>query len=253
MRLTVEFSSDREFEIPIHYNHFIQGFIYNSISPKLAQILHDQGFPLEKRKFKLFTYSRILGKFNSNDHKGTITFISPFRLIVSSVMNVFIQEIGEELLRKEILRIASNLVSVSSVEVSDFPINEEKIRIKMLSPVTIYSTLSSSSGRKKTYYYNPFEKEFSQLLSENAKKKFKAFYNKDSRGEIKLIGQNLSNKYEKIISYKGTVIKGWMGIYELSGDRELMKIVYDTGLGGKNPQGFGCFEILGRKNFKDGD
>jgi len=253
MRLIAEFSSDREFQIPIHYNHYIQGFIYNSISPKLAQILHDQGFPLEKRKFKLFTYSRIFGKFNSNDHKGTITFNSPFRLIVSSVMNVFIQEIGEELLRKETLRIASNVVSVNSVEVSDFPINEEKIKIKMLSPVTIYSTLSSSSGRKKTYYYNPFEKEFSQLLSENAKKKFKAFYDKESRGEIILIGQNLSNKYEKIISYKGTVIKGWMGIYELSGDPELLKIVYDAGLGGKNPQGFGCFEVLGRKNFRDED
>jgi len=58
---------------------------------------------------------------------------------------------------------------------------------------------------------------------------------------------------QKVISYKGTVIKGWMGIYELRGDRELMKLVYDTGLGGKNPQGFGCFEILGRKNFRDED
>jgi len=247
MRLVVELSSEKEFSVPIHYNHYIQGFIYNSISPKLAQILHDYGFPLEKRKFKLFTFSRILGKYNANSSDGVIAFSSPFKIIISSVMKQFIQEIGEELLRKETLRIASNVVSVISVEVSDFPIDQSKIRIKMLSPVTIYSTLSSSNGRKKTYYYNPFEREFSQLLSGNAKKKLKAFYNKDSRGGIQLSGQNLSNKNEKIISYKGTVIKGWMGVYELSGDPELIKIVYDTGLGSKNSQGFGCFELLGRK------
>ncbi|MDN5332516.1 MAG: CRISPR-associated endoribonuclease Cas6 [Tepidanaerobacteraceae bacterium] len=53
----------------------------------------------------------------------------------------------------------------------------------------------------------------------------------------------MSEKYCKVI-YKDVIIKGWMGVYILKGDPVLLKIAYDAGLGSKNSQGFGCFEIL---------
>ncbi|MBI2487203.1 MAG: CRISPR-associated endoribonuclease Cas6 [Deltaproteobacteria bacterium] len=253
IRLLLELASEKHFIIPIHYNYHIQSFLYNSISPKLAKILHDHGFPIGKRRFKLFTFSRILGEYRLDRNKEKIVFSSPFRLIVSSVMREFIEEIAEELMRKESAKILSQKVSLNSVEVSDLAINQDKLKIKMLSPITIYSTLSRADGKKKTYYYSPFEKEFSQLISENAKKKFKAFYEKEPNGDIQLTPLNVNKSNERIIFYKGIVIKGWMGIYGLSGDHELMKLAYDAGLGGKNSQGFGCFEVLGRKNFRDED
>ncbi|HLI46751.1 MAG TPA: CRISPR-associated endoribonuclease Cas6 [Geobacterales bacterium] len=251
MRLLIELNSERDLIIPIHYNYHIQSFLYNSISPKLAEILHNYGFPIEKRRFKLFTFSRILGEYQINKDEEKIVFSSPFRFIVSSVMKEFIEEIAEELIRRESVEILSQRVSLNSVEVSDLSINRDRLKIKMLSPITIYSTLSRADGRKKTYYYTPFEKEFSQLISENARKKFRAFYEKEPDGEIHLTPLNVNMSNQKIISYKNTVIKGWMGIYELSGDTKLMKLVYDAGLGGKNSQGFGCFEILGRRNPED--
>lgn len=248
MRLLLELCSENEFVIPIHYNYLIQSFIYSAISPELAEILHDYGFPLEKRRFKLFTFSRILGKYKINKDNGNIAFTSPFKIIVSSVIKDLIEEIAEELLRKENLKIASQEIHTNSIEVSDLPIEQDKLKIKMLSPITIYSTLSRADGKKKTYYYTPFEKEFSELISENAKKKFRAFYHKRANGEIQLTPLKVNTGNQKIISYKGTIVKGWMGIYELSGDPELMKLTYDTGLGGKNPQGFGCFEIVKNRN-----
>jgi len=45
------------------------------------------------------------------------------------------------------------------------------------------------------------------------------------------------------VKYKGTVIKGWMGIYRLKGAVSLLKMALDAGLGAKNSQGFGCVEI----------
>lgn len=247
MRLLLELFSEKDFVIPIHYNHHIQSLLYGSISPRLAEILHDYGFPLEKRRFRLFTFSRILGEYRINRDKKEMVFSSPFRFFVSSVMREFIEEIAEELMRRESVEICSQRISLNSVEVSDLSINRERLGIKMLSPITIYSTLLRADGKKKTYYYTPFEKEFSQLISENARKKFRAFYEREPDGEIRLTPLNVNTNNQKVISYKGTVIKGWMGIYELSGNPELMKMVYDTGLGGKNSQGFGCFEILGRK------
>lgn len=244
VRLRLEFHSEKEFVVPINYNHLIQGFLYRSISPKLAGMLHDKGFPVGKRKFKLFTFSRILGEYSIDKRRGLISFSSPFSLVVSSAMKEFIEEAAEELIRKESARISSERVYFHSVEVSNLDIDKEKLRIRMLSPVTIYSTLSHSDGRKKTYYYSPFEEEFSRLISENARKKFKAFYNKEPKGEIRLAPLKVNNGNQKIVSYKETVIKGWTGVYELRGDPGLMKIAYDTGLGGKNSQGFGCFEVM---------
>lgn len=119
--------------------------------------------------------------------------------------------------------------------------------IRMLSPVTMYSTLKTPTGRKKTYYFSPFESEFSELLEGNLKKKYEALYRSEPNGlsfSIEPIG--VSKRDEKIIDYKGTVIKSWMGRYRLSGSLELMKLAYDTGLGAKNSQGFGCFEITQR-------
>jgi len=244
MRLLLEFNSEKEFVVPIDYNYQIQGFLYKSISPKLARILHDKGFPVGKRNFKLFTFSRLLGDYEINKTDGSIKFLPPFRLAVNSVLNEFIQELAEELLRRKTVRIASQRISLSSAEVADSAIDRDKVKIKMLSPVTIYSTLSHPDGRKKTYYYSPFESEFSHLISENVRKKFKAYHKKTPRGDISLAPLKVNSGNQKIVSYKGTIIKGWTGIYELSGDRELMKMAYDAGLGGKNSQGFGCFEVI---------
>lgn len=244
MRLLLELNTGKDFVVPIDYNYQIQGFLYKSISPKLARILHDKGFPVGKRNFKLFTFSRILGDYEVNKTDGSIKFLSPFRLVVNSVMNEFIEELAEELLRKKFVRIASHRVSLASAEVADTMIDQDKIRIRMLSPVTIYSTLSHPDGRKKTYYYSPYETEFSQLISENSSKKFMAYFGRAPRGSISLTPLKVNPVNQKIVLYKGTIIKGWTGIYELSGDRELMKMAYDAGLGGKNSQGFGCFEVV---------
>lgn len=62
------------------------------------------------------------------------------------------------------------------VKVFPEPPIQDDVTIRMLSPVTIYSTLFSANGKKKTYYYSPFEKEFSQLIRANILKKYEALY-----------------------------------------------------------------------------
>jgi CRISPR-associated endoribonuclease Cas6 len=47
----------------------------------------------------------------------------------------------------------------------------------------------------------------------------------------------------KMLKFKGTWVRGWMGKYLLEGDPGLLKVAYDAGLGSKNSQGFGLFEV----------
>ena len=263
MRIEIVFRHDRSLILPIHYNKIIQGFLYNSISDELADKLHNEGYPYEKRQFKLFTFSRILGRYRLNKWDGTIEFSSPSKLIVSSPVERFVQELGNEFLRSGLLHLGQNEVSVEQVNIQLMPVFSEKMRIRMLSPITIYSTLKKADGSSKTYYYSPFESEFSELLEANLKKKASIISeyndcsvtvasslcgdiakNKIDEYSFTIEPTRVRNNDQKILTYKGFVIKCWMGEYKIIGSPQLYRVAYDAGLGGKNSQGFGCFEVI---------
>lgn len=251
MRISVRFTSNNKIALPISYNHMLQAFIYKHIDEKLGRHLHDGGFSAvanEKRKFKLFTFSRIIGNVSFEKEKGVFRVKPPFEIIVSSPVKNLIQSLAETLVRVDVLQLNKQDIYLKSINVYFMPSLNSEMLVSMLSPVTIYSTLSRPEGKKKTYYYSPFEKEFSMLLEKNARAKYQALYNMDPGSlsfEIEPVG--IQKEHEKIIEYKGTIIKGWMGQYRLKGSTELMALTYDAGLGSKNSQGFGCFEILGEK------
>jgi CRISPR-associated endoribonuclease Cas6 len=62
------------------------------------------------------------------------------------------------------------------------------------------------------------------------------------RAYIKPLRVNKRN--EVIAIFKGTVIKGWTGIYELQLPEPYFSLAYDAGLGSKNSQGFGMVEVV---------
>jgi CRISPR-associated endoribonuclease Cas6 len=103
------------------------------------------------------------------------------------------------------------------------------------------------------YYYKPYEEQFSTLIRANAIKKYKAFlsmknerYSEKSIDNMKLsiVPANFSiRKNKKIMYFKDTVICAYTGIFQLSGDPELIWITYESGLGGKNSQGFGMWSV----------
>lgn len=241
MRLTLEFSSINDIILPLDYNYHIQSFLYNHISPELGNFLHDHGFELERRKFKMFTFSRLQGKYRIM--KDKIKFFSPVYLTISSPLNRFISELGNTLLKTDNLRIFKNRVHVESIKVHPEPEIKDEIKIKMLSPVVVYSTLITKDGKKKTYYYSPYEDEFTELIDKNLRKKYEALYRKKPRAR-KLKIKIVSKPKEKIVKYRGTIIKGWMGTFILNGNRKLLKLSYYSGLGSKNSQGFGMFEVI---------
>lgn len=244
MRIITSFKSSQPIILPINHQEIIQGFIYSSLDPDIADFLHNNGFAYGKRKFKLFTFSRLLGQVKKE--KDSFKFFPPVKLVVSSIYFPMIESLATNFVKREELLLGNNVLQLRSIEVEkEFKSEENEITIKMLSPVTVYSTLSTPEGRKKTYFYNPYEDEFSDLVARNIVHKFVAFYGREPQEtQFSIKPLIVSKKDEKLIKYKGTIIKGWMGIYKLTGNPELLKLAYYTGIGSKNSQGFGCFEII---------
>lgn len=253
MRLTITFQGPgptSSVRLPLHYNYCVQGFIYRHISAHLASFLHDKGYRYEKRSFKLFTFSRIFGKYKIEKENEAIIFNFPFKFYISSPVDDFIQEFAETLAKSGEVFIADNHLLVASIEVHFSPTVTSPIFIKMLSPLTVYSTLLTKDGKKKTYFYSPFEEEFSELIQKNILKKYVSFYHKNPPSEeFKISPFQVNKNSRKLVKYTPknssyTLIEGWMGKYKLEGDPELILFAYDTGIGAKNPQGFGMFEII---------
>ncbi|MCL4384796.1 MAG: CRISPR-associated endoribonuclease Cas6 [Cyanobacteria bacterium] len=264
MRININFYCDNKFLLPIQYNHLVQSFIYNNINKKIANFLHEKGFELNKRNFKLFSFSRINGKIDVIKIKQEYLLLIKnfFNFILSSPYEEFITSFALNLSENnKKLLLGENIVQIYSIDVLFEPEFKENMKIKMLSPITIYSTLNDAIGNKKTYYYNPWEKEFEILVKENLIKKMIAFNNfnnlvddinnpsmlKNSdyfeNKNFFIKPHKVMKKDEKIINYKDTIIKAWFGEYLISGDIDLIKISYYCGLGSKNSQGFGLYEI----------
>ena len=249
MRLKITFESESHIKIPIHYNYHVQSFIYRNLDRILAERLHDEGIPLGKRRFKFFTFSRLFSP--KRKRNGTNWIFSPPLTFYIAARDVNILEsFALHLVKLQVARLARVSVTVRSIEVIKPAEFSEELVIKTLSPITVYSTLLTPQGKKKTYYYSPFEKEFNELLKANLQRKFKAIYGmepteKDDIFEIEPL--KVSVKNEAIIKYKGTIIKGWTGIYKMKISKSYFDIAYNTGLGSKNSQGFGMIEVVRRK------
>ncbi len=246
MRITLEFHVAHEVILPIHYNHIVQGFLYKNLTDKdYRSFLHETGYQLANKTFKLFTFSRLLGKFRILKNAGMIAFSSPVTLVVSAGVEKFITDMAETLIRSEELFLGDNPVEIKSISVHKKLDPTDSIKIKMLSPVVAHRTVMEG-GKKRTEYFSPWQQDFGPLVRNNLLKKYQIMHgdlpeNKDFRV---IPNGNQEAKFARIINYKDFYIKAYAGIYRLKGNPELIQAAYDTGLGSKNSQGFGCWEVV---------
>lgn len=247
MRISIEFKSDKEIILPIQYNHIVQGFLYNSLSDKdYRHFLHHTGYELRNKVFRLFTFSRVIGSFHINRNIERIAFKPPARLIISSPLEPFITDLAETLIKTDTFLIGQNIAQIASISVHRDITFGEKVQIKMLSPMVAYSTVIED-GKKRTEYASPWKSRFTDIARQNLLTKYQILYGDlPQNQEFKIIPNGMQEqKFKAVANYKGTVIEGYNGIYWLKGNPELIKVAYETGLGSKNSQGFGCWEVVG--------
>jgi len=243
MRIIVKFEFDK-LELPIQYNHIMQAVVLNLINDEeYRKFVHDKGFSYQKRKFKLYTFSRLLGKFQIDKERKTISFNKNANFIISSYDENFCYYLMEKLMQFRDIKIGRNNVRVQNVEVENY-IPEKELKVVTRSPVTIYSTYFDENSSKKTLFYHPDDYKFRELLEKNIIKKYMAIFKKEPEGRIEIKHVGKSPKKVMII-YKNFKIIGWLTAFDLySNNKELLKIAYDSGLGAKNSQGFGLVDVV---------
>jgi CRISPR-associated endoribonuclease Cas6 len=254
MKIKIELISKQAVTLKTGYNAWLQALIYNNISDKLSEKLHDEGFLYENRKFKLFTFSSILERGEFDNIKKEFKFPQMISFYISSPVDYILEDIARTMINSNSINLGSNILAVSSINVIKTILPDKNIlKVNAVTPIEMHSTLIKADGKNFTHYYSPFEEDFTILIRNNLIKKWSAFYKKeiDSTFVIKPLFKNKNN--EKIVFFgageKRTLVKGWKGYFNIESDNpELLNFALDVGLGGRNSQGFGMIEIIPTPN-----
>lgn len=237
MKTSLVFESNDLVELPLSYNHALQSLILKVISKELPDI-HEKGPYFKVRQYRTFVFSRIFGKHSITN--GRISFETPISFSIASPFDKIIQAIGNQFLNADKLEIIGNKLRLVKLMVSEQKVDRSPVKVITRSPITIRSTFVTPEGKKKSYYYNPYESDFEIQIKENLLRKAKAIGLELSNSEFSI--RPIGNMKQRIIRYKGFTVIAWDGIFELSGNHELINLAFDWGLGSKNAQGFGMIE-----------
>ncbi len=246
MKIKITLIGESNIILPKGFNEIIQWFIYSSIKDEW---LHDVGFLHGKRAFKLFCFSEILEKGHFNQKKKVFVFPNTISFIVSSPVDWILEKMAGGVFNNSLVNFGNNRLSLKEIAVlKSGKIDSSRIKVKTLSPIEVHTTFEVN-GKKKTYYYNPKESDFSKLINENAKKKWTALYGKNCPYEMKIKPKDKIKKRVVQFGQKNSyvIVNGYVGIFELVGRPEFLQFIIDAGLGSRNSQGFGMVEVIGGK------
>lgn len=250
MKLRISLISNDHVVLPKEFNIYIQALIYKFLDKLPSEWLHNNGFKVEKRQFKLFTFSSLLEKARFSTENATFIFPYIISFYITSPVSWILEQFAKNIVVKEKVNLGNNQLNVSSLEVfKNDKIAGDKIRINALTPIEVHSTLLKGDGKKKTYYYAPSESEYSELINNNLRKKWQAFNNQECPYNINIKPVNIKYCHERIRSFKGTIIKGWTGHYWLEGPPEFLQFALVAGLGSRNSMGFGFVDVV-KNTFK---
>jgi len=233
MRLKIQIApiTSQKIVLPLGYNSILQGFLYSLFSKELADELHTRGFLYEKRGFKLFTFSKLIGKgFKIIDK--TIYFSPPVTLYFASAVEKITYDLVQSLIKRRGLCLGENRVSLISVKVLNPPTFEKSGIYQTLSPISVYST------KDKKRFFTPKDDEFERLIKENIRKKYMILTGKLLE-EFDFIIRPIGRYRQAFVRYKGGVKEGTEGKFFIECEPAVMGKIYDTGIGANNSAGFG--------------
>ncbi len=237
MRLTVHIRFEAPLVLPLNYQEVLEDFIYDQIPDKLYTCsLHD---PAYKRKFKLFTFSRLLGRGKVSLRQKKFRFERHLSWQVSSCLPGFIKEFGQSLLLKDNYYLYGQPFRVDGLHYETVTVNQSACVVRMLSPITVHNTFVSNTGHKTTQYFSPCDPAFVHLINQNLAQKYFACYGKPIHKKIRLTPLYVSCRDRVITRLKGFRIEAWNGLYLLEGDPKTLTFACAAGLGGRNSSGFG--------------
>lgn len=256
--------------IPVNYQYELSGWIYRTLAKgdtTYSAWLHQNGYLQDRKQFRLFTFSNLkIPKFRIEGDRLIIlsdrAYLSlsflPERATEEFIKGLFSTQsfvLGDQYSRVQ--------CSVQSVELVEPPTFEPVMAFRTISPMVLSGHLPDG----KPTYLSAEDPLATQLIYSNLCAKYQAFYGKPYAApskELVFADQEASKRSfpvldssfkllappkRKKITIKAhtpqqTYIIGYHIRFRISLPSDLMRIMYETGIGEKGSMGFGMVERI---------
>lgn len=222
--------------VPRSYNALVQAALYAGWRDS-NPLFHDEGFANNAKVFRLFTFSQLEGKSFVDKEKKTVSFNDIVRLEVRMPMEELLDNLAESLAQRGEMRIGKSVFSIVNLSAADRLLFPQRALIRMRMPVTLHRTREDGY----TDYLHPSSVEFIEDMQKNTVAKKAAFGLSSGLAQLIPLEETLK---KRVVQFKGTNVNGWTGDFIMSADAETFSFLYCTGLGARNSQGFGMFDIV---------
>lgn len=242
MRVKIHLDCSGKKKIDYNYQYYIASALYD----KFHQANMDLATKVHYRKgFKFFNFSNLMFE-NYTCHNNEIEFNGKVWFILASPNKEIMEAMIEGVLKNAILDIKNTKFVISSIEVLRKPeITNNTVYMKTLSPI-ITTTITDKNGEKHTWDLAPSDLRFHSNIRQNIIKKYTVFYSQKPKNQMFDIIKILHTK-PKRIRIKNTYHTCYHMHFILKASKELIYFALDTGLGEKNSMGFGCVDIIHKK------
>lgn len=258
MRIKITFKNlNCETYLPINTNYYLVKLI-NYLTSDYKRYLKAL-VPAEARgnNFDMYTFSQlIIPQRNIEDFRIGI-LSEEFHWYVASPFHQFLGLLAKELRQRKQIKIAKRLFGVHKVEFIDAPVFEKSVaHFTCLSPVAVYRQHQQKrrgSFYMKSGYILPDDRDYIKNIKRDLIQKFNAVqHNEMDAFDFDLqFDQNYirrrNNRITKVITLENgeklpEQVRGVLAPFRIKAKPEILKLVYDSGLGQLNNFGFGMVE-----------
>lgn len=267
MRLKLNLLPINSSHLNVNYNYSLSAAIYNLLrfsSKDFSEYLHDVGFNIQGKSYKLFSFALSFGAFVQINKNKIILGSKSIDLIISSplvddfIKNFVIGSIEKSRIElvTENVKTIFNIQSIESLPEPNFQLIN---KFKLLSPLVLSTGVKENDQLKQKFLRTDHDKdELNKIFNNNLFNKYKIITGKEFLDEPLLFEWDKDYierrlKENKRVTKKVSVFKekdkpidiiGNVVPFTLTGNIELIKIGYYCGFGEKNSLGFGLAELI---------
>ena len=241
MRIVITFRA-KELRLPLACNYIMQSFIYRVLSADTAfgTFMHDAGYRAGNKAFKLFSFRPPYGRYTI-DGKD-IVFHDSASFEVRSPDAAFLQTFFTACQQGRQFLLNGQTVTVVACQLKNAPLFQNTALVTAVSPITVHTT----DETRHTTYYSPEQPAFYELIVRNAQRKWGSYY-ADAPFDFSIAPAENAACRSLVTTFKRTYITAWYGRFLLQGTPQVLDFLYHTGLGSRNSQGFGMFDMIQEK------
>ena len=252
-----------ERELPVNYQYELMSAVYAIFAKAdkaYADSLHENGYQVDNKRFKLFCFSELIGP-----HKGISFNPQTDRLRVngeyvywqiSFMLEDGLRTFVQGLFNNQTIRIADKQggVTFKTVEIQMLPVAEWKPEPMACTTMSSICVSRKCEGMSTVAYLSPSDEGYNEALLCGLLERYKAIYGKEYSGErycnLTVVGDEPKSK---LITIKAgtpqeTRVKGYKCKFNIELPEELFDIAYNCGLGEKCGMGFGMIRIKSDKD-----